>query len=326
MEAPYAANNVLFLHQTNIGKRLDKFDMLPIANQLEKFLSSNPACIKLFQKIVKKRGYLFNIEEVVEYFKEEYTKSSSIQSFIIQRECKSCKSLVEYISLADFNFDKTKSRSTRSCPKCHSSISIIEKEYKKFQTADILSVFIYGMHCGIFKPFQYSSCPFCKNEEKFDADEAKNHISTTCGKCGKPVEIKVLFELDEIILDNLDIVDSQGYWFEWYLGYIIKSRMKDTVVKRNQMYRIGKREIELDLLVERNGKITCLSCSAEKEGKFDNENFHLIKEVCNELILACPDNTVPTKIVDCAESTFKKNVSTITLTSFCDIDSLTKII
>jgi len=323
MDNPHVASDVRILHQAEIGKRLDKFDMLPIASQLEKFLSSDPGCIKLFQLLVKKHGYIFN-EEVVEYFKEEYTGSSSPPSFIIQRICKRCNLLVEYISLADFDFDKTKSRITRTCPKCRSSIHIEETAYKKFQTDDIRSIFLYGMRCGIFEPFQYSICPFCKKEERIDTKEAKNNISAICRNCSKPVEIKVLFELNKTILNNFDIIDSQGYWFEWYLGYIIKSRRKDTVVKRNQIYHIGKREIEFDLLVETNRDMICLSCSAEKRGKFDSENFHLIKKVCNKLVLACPDNMIPTKIVDSAESTFEKNVSIITLVNFCDIDFFTK--
>lgn len=323
MDAPHLGSDGQFLRQTKIGKRLDKFDTLPIAHQLEKFLSSNPACIKLFQKLVQKCGYVFN-EEVVEYFKEEYNKSSTIPSFIIQRKCKHCNLLFESISLAEFDFDKTKSHNTR-CPKCNSSIHILETGSKKFQTADILSIFSYGMRCGIFQPFQYSSCPFCKKEETIDVKEAKNQISTTCGNCGEPVEIKISFELDKEILNNFDILNSQGYWFEWYLGYIIKSRMKDRIVKRNQVYRIGKREIELDLLVEKNGLTTCVSCSTEKEGKFDSENFHLIKKVCNKLVLACPDNKVPMPIVESAESTFKE-ISTISLTSFCDIEFFAKIV
>ena len=322
MDTPHLGSDVQFLRQTDIGKRLDQFDTLPIANQLEKFLSSNPACIKLFHLLVKKGGYVFN-EEVIEYFTKEYM-SSSIPSFIIQRKCKHCNLLIEPISLADSDFDKTKYHNTSLCAKCRSSIYISETESKKFQTADILSIFLYGMRCGIFKPFQYSSCPFCKDEERFDVEEAKNQIRTICRKCGKPVDIKVLFELDKEILDNLSIVDSQGYWFEWYLGYIIKSKMKDRIVKRNLTYRVGRREIELDLLVEKNEMITCISCSAEKEGKFDSENFHLLEKLCNKLVLACPDNKVPTKIVDSAESTFKENVSTITLTNFCTIDSLAK--
>lgn len=324
MDAPHIASDFRFSGQTDIGKLLDQFDTLPIASQLEKFLSADPACIKLFQLLVKRHGYIFN-EEVIEYFNKEYM-SSSIPSFIIQRKCKHCNLDVEYVSLADSDFNKTKSRSTSSCTKCRSSIHIKETKHKKFQTADILSIFKYGMRCGIFRPFQYSSCLFCKNEEPIDAKEAENHISTTCRNCGEPVEIKVSFELDKTILDKFDIVNSQGYWFEWYLGHIIKSKMKDRIVKRNQIYRIGKREIELDLLVEKNGMITCVSCSAEKDGEFDSVNFHLIKKVCNKLVLACPDNNIPTQIVESAKSTFNENVSTITLTNFCDIDSLTKIV
>lgn len=309
--------------QAEIGKRLDEFDLLPIAIRLEKFLSSNPACIKIFQFLVKRHGYVFNIE-VIDYFKKEYN-NLSIPSFVVQRRCKRCNLLLEYISLADFDFDKTRCSSNRPCPKCRSSIYIDETEYKDFQIADIRSIFLYGLRCGIFEPFQYSICPFCKYEERIDTKNVKNNISISCKKCGKPIEINVLFELDKTILDYFDIINSQGYWFDWYLGYMIK-KMKDGIVKRNQIYLIGKREIEIDLIVEKNGKIIGISCSAEKTGKFDSENFHLIKDVCNKLVLACPDNKVPTQIVDCAKSTFKENVSTIVLDNFYDIDSIINII
>ena len=315
-------NPITPLRQSDIGKRLDRFDSNPIAIALGKFLSSHPSCIKLFHLLVKKRGYVFS-EDVVEYFNEEY-KSAPIQSFIIQRKCKHCNLDVEYASLADLDFDATKSHSTRSCAKCRSAIHISESEYKKFQTADIWSLFLFGMRCGIFQPFQYSICPFCKNEETIGPNRGKNQIRTDCRKCGKPVEIKVSFELNKDILDNLDIVNSQGYWFEWYLGYILKNRKGSVIVKRNQIYRIGKREIEMDIIVDNKGKTSGISCSAEKEGKFDSENFHMMKKICKRLVLASPDNSIPTKIIDCAASSFKKNVSAISIADFSETDSLLK--
>lgn len=312
---------VKFLRQSDIGKQLDKFDKLPIAIQLEKFLSSDPACIKLFQFLVKRHGYVFN-EEVVEYFRKEYSNLSSIPSFVIQRRCKRCNLSFEYISMADIDFDKTKYTTHSPCPNCRSSIYIEETEYKKFQISDIISIFLYGMRCGIFKPFQYSICPFCKYEERLNLNESKNHIKTDCRKCEKPIEIKVLFEVDDIILDYLEIVESQGYWFDWYLGYMIKN-MKDRIVKRNQIYRVGEREIEIDIIVEKNESVIGISCSTERTGKFDSEDFHLIKDICNRLILACPDNKVPTKIVDCAKSIFNENIATIELKNFCHMELTT---
>lgn len=305
------------LGQKEIGKKLDAFDKTPISKKLEKFLSSDPACIKLFQIIAKKHGFVFT-EDAVNYFNEQYNEQASPAPFVIARKCNGCNALVDYVSLAELDFDKSKIRDA-TCGKCRRSCRVSQTKYKKFQNADILSLFMYGQRLNVFRPFQYPRCYFCKTEENIDRTK-KEHTQLLCKKCSKPLEISLCFETNQNISKPLGIADAQGYWFDWYFGRLLKNKFGDATVVRNPQFRFDKNDFELDILLKKDDKTIGFSLSTEKDGSFDQEKFFLFKRVCDKLFLVTSDNTVKKTIIECAKGCFgKTKVSVITLSDFCNI-------
>lgn len=307
------------LRQTKIGKNCDEFDRKVLAKRLFKFLKSHPSCIKLFQFVVRKKGYAF-IEETVEAFNKDVS-FSSFSPFVFIRKCKRCDVLLDPLIMPDFNFKVSRIKNS-SCPKCGLTAAVYKENVKLYLSRHIFSLFYYGMRCGIFSSFQRVVCKFCKRDERLRDNQKE--VSINCGRCGKPIEIILGFEINDKINKTFDVEEAQGYWFEWFITYLIRNMSKTITVKRNQIWRIGTAEREADGIIERKGKIAYLNCSTERRGKFDNESFHLWKQIGQVIILATAEERIPDKIVACAKDSFQNKVIEITINDFDDISSKIK--
>jgi len=306
---------VQFKEQKKIGKNLDQFDAEPISKKLGIFLSSHPACIKLFQYLVKTRGFA-ETEYVVAFLRDWY-KKAKFKSFVVERKCTSC-GLSSFQSLAEVNFNESRRKRDDPCPKCRTSRYIVEEEQKEFQRRDIWSIYLYGWRLGIFSPVHYAVCPFCKYEQ--DLGKIKKRVNKLfCIKCKKPADVVLCFRIHKKIMESMDIANAHGYWFEWYVTYLIKTSGKNIDVKRNQVFTVDGKEAEIDAVLEKNKQRILLNCSAETDGTFDVEKFHVCNRVGNKIILATPNDTIKSNVVESAENAFPDGVYVKVISSLSDL-------
>ncbi len=282
---------------------INEFEMTVKASELFSFLSLHPACRELFQLMGRITGRILSEKAIVELESLNFSKDYG-SSFVKEIHCSNC----DY-QIGTFDITRRKPYAKKShCDKCGQNIKEKIVDCFKIEPWHVMNLCIYGAKKGIFTPTQYVSCPWCLRFQK-DLQSTRQTVRRRCPVCGESLQMKLDFELDREIRNIAG--KKRGWWLEWYVWRSLRSKYGSQVT-HNRMWRTSNgKKVEVDVILEKNNEKIAILCDTKTEPTFNQQNFHILSQVFNKLILITTQRKINDKIVDVGKEYFPRHVRVI---------------